>query len=85
MTAPKKPKAAKNIAVTETEKLRIRNRPSGTIGSAARDSIQMKTAVMRRPARIRPPTAGSVHSPVPLLVRPIRIRLIAAAKTAAPR
>ena len=46
MTAPKKPKAAKNIAVTETEKLRIRNRPSGTIGSAARDSIQRKTAAI---------------------------------------
>ena len=40
---------------------------------------------MTRPARIRPPTAGSVHSPVCLFVRPIRNGAIAAAKTAAPR
>ena len=84
MIAPKNPNAARNIAATETEKFRIRNRASGTIGSAARDSIHRKTTPIASPARIRPPTAGSAHSPVCLLVSPIRKSVMARAKTAAP-
>ena len=35
MTAPKNPNAAKNIAVTDTEKFRTRNKLRGTIGIVA--------------------------------------------------
>ena len=39
------------------EKVRMRNRASGTIGSATRDSIHTKSAANTRPIRMSPPTA----------------------------
>ena len=70
--------------MTEIVNVRIRKRPRGTMGSTARDSIQMKSAPSASPRTIRPPTAGSVHSPACLLVRPTRKGAMAPAKTAAP-
>ena len=43
MIAPKNAKAAKNVATIEAAYVRLRNRWSGTIGSFARDSAQMKS------------------------------------------
>ena len=90
----KKPKAARNIAATEIEKVRMRNRPSGTIGSATRDSIHTKIAANTRPIRMSPPTVGSAQplatsAPFsrwvpPLFVRPMRNGAMASANTSAP-
>src|SRR5207253_2579288 len=64
---------------------RVRKRPSGTIGSDARDSTQTKIAATASPRTMRPPTAGSPQLPVCLLVRPTRIGTRAPASTDAPR
>ena len=86
MTAPKKPNAARDIAITEIVNARIRNSASGTIGSGARDSIRMKITPKTSPIRISPPTDGSVQSRVgDFCVRPIRKGAIARANTPAPR
>ena len=60
--APKNAKAAKKLETIELEYVRLRKRPSGMIGSFARDSAEMNSRIPTTPARIRPPTDGSVHS-----------------------
>ena len=61
MIAPKKAKAAKNVATIEAAYVRFRNRWSGTIGSFARDSAQMKSTIPTSATRMKPPTVGSVQ------------------------
>jgi len=84
MIPAKKPNATRNIATTEIENDRLRKSPSGTIGSAARDSTKRKIRPNTSPTMISPPTFGSVHSPVCLFESPMRNGAIAAVNTAAP-
>ena len=63
------------------------------IGSFARDSAKMNSRMPTMPARIRPPTDGSVHwwsclvasSTRPLLVSPMRSKAIDIVKITPPR
>ncbi len=76
---------ARNTEPTETANARVRNSSSGTIGSAARDSIHTNAPSTSAPIRIRPPTVRSVQSADCLLVRPMRIGTSAPVNSAAPR
>jgi hypothetical protein len=84
-TAAKNPNAARNTDPTDTVNARLRNSPSGTIGSEARDSTKMKPARMTSPSRISPPTDASVQSADCLFVSPTRIGTSAPVNSAAPR
>ena len=83
-TAAKNPNAARNTEATEIVNDRLRNKPSVTMGSGARDSHSTKIAPMASPMRIRPPTQGSSQGREFLLVRPTRNGTSAAANRAAP-
>jgi hypothetical protein len=75
------------MAMTETVKARIRNSPSGTIGSATRDSIHTKSTPNASPSSMRPPTSGSLQSRAggpDLLLRPTRKGAMARVNTTAP-
>ena len=67
MIRVKNPKAARNIAATEIENVRRRNRPSGTIGSATRDSIHRNRAPKHEAHEDQPADAG---------IRPLPARLV---------
>ena len=68
MTAPKKPKAARNMATTETVNARIRNRPRWTIGSATRDSDPQEDAAAGRAPRSDQPADVRIGPVAGLLV-----------------
>src|SRR4051812_49021683 len=82
--AAKNPNDARKTDATDTVNARFRNRPSGTIGSAARDSQSTNSARITRPTRIRPPTVTSSHSAACLLVSPTRMGTRAPVNSAAP-
>src|SRR5450756_407061 len=85
MIAAPKPKVARKIETIEALNVRLRNRWSGMIGSAARASTITNTARKTTPAAMLPHTAGSLHWEVSATVRPTRIGMSPSVRVITPR
>ena len=85
IAAPKKPNEMRNVAMMDAEYVRMRHRPSGTMGSLAFHSTRTKSTPTARPMAIRPPTSNVFQSLVCLFVRPMSSDATATMKTPAPR
>ena len=85
MIAAPKPKVAKKMATIDAEKVRLRNRWSGMIGSVVRLSTITKMTRNTRPTRIQPQTDASPQLPLSAKVKPRRIGTRARTSVTTPR